>query len=76
MGIFTPLLTGGMITPVPSMKTNVLIGTMKETGATLHPRDSPPDREDLQGDPHERESEAAGCPCPVPRDVWRRQVLL
>jgi long-chain acyl-CoA synthetase len=37
MGIFTPLLTGGMITPVPSMKTNVLISTMKETGATCIP---------------------------------------
>ncbi len=34
MGIFIPLLTGGMITSVPSMKTNVLINTMKETGAT------------------------------------------
>jgi long-chain acyl-CoA synthetase len=37
MGIFTPLLTGGMITPVPSMKTNVLISIMKETGATCIP---------------------------------------
>jgi len=37
MGVFTPLLTGGMITSVPSMKTNVLIGTMKETGATNIP---------------------------------------
>lgn len=37
MGIFTPLLTGGMITPVPSMKTNVLISIMRETGATCIP---------------------------------------
>jgi long-chain acyl-CoA synthetase len=37
MGVFTPLLTGGMITSVPSMKTNVLIGTMKDTGATNIP---------------------------------------
>jgi long-chain acyl-CoA synthetase len=37
MGIFTPLLGYGMITSVPSMKTNVLIGIMKETGATCVP---------------------------------------
>jgi long-chain acyl-CoA synthetase len=37
MGIFVPLLTGGMITSVPSMKTNVLVGIMKETGATNIP---------------------------------------
>ena len=37
MGVFTPLLTGGMITSVPSMKTNVLIGIMKDTGATNIP---------------------------------------
>ncbi len=37
MGIFVPLLTGGMITSVPSMKTNVLITIMKETGATNIP---------------------------------------
>jgi long-chain acyl-CoA synthetase len=37
MGIFTPLLTYGMITSVPSMKTNVLIGIMKDTGATCVP---------------------------------------
>ncbi|HET6451193.1 MAG TPA: AMP-binding protein, partial [Spirochaetia bacterium] len=37
MGIFTPLLSGGMITPVPSMKTNVFVGIMKETGATCIP---------------------------------------
>jgi long-chain acyl-CoA synthetase len=37
MGIFTPLLTGGRITTVPSLKTNVLIETMKETGATCIP---------------------------------------
>ena len=37
MGVFTPLLTYGMITSVPSMKTNVLVGIMKETGATCVP---------------------------------------
>jgi long-chain acyl-CoA synthetase len=37
MGIFTPLLSYGMITSVPSMKTNVLIGIMKDTGATCVP---------------------------------------
>jgi long-chain acyl-CoA synthetase len=37
MGIFTPLLSYGMITPVPSMKTAVLVGIMKETGATCVP---------------------------------------
>jgi long-chain acyl-CoA synthetase len=37
LGIFTPLLGGGMVTSVPSMKTNVLIGIMKETGATCVP---------------------------------------
>jgi long-chain acyl-CoA synthetase len=37
MGIFTPLLTYGRITSVPSMKTNVLIGIMKDTGATCIP---------------------------------------
>lgn len=37
MGVFTPLLTYGMITSVPSMKTNVLIGIMKDTGATCVP---------------------------------------
>jgi long-chain acyl-CoA synthetase len=37
MGIFTPLLTGGRITTVPSLKTNILIETMKETGATCIP---------------------------------------
>jgi len=37
MGIFTPLLTYGMITSVPSMKTNVFIGIMKDTGATCVP---------------------------------------
>jgi long-chain acyl-CoA synthetase len=37
MGIFTPLLSSGMITSVPSMKTNVLIGIMKDTGATCVP---------------------------------------
>ena len=37
MGVFTPLLTYGMITSVPSMKTHVLIGIMKETGATCVP---------------------------------------
>ncbi len=37
MGIFTPLLTYGMITTVPSMKTNVLIGIMKDTHATCVP---------------------------------------
>jgi long-chain acyl-CoA synthetase len=37
MGIFTPLLSYGRITSVPSMKTNVLIGIMKDTGATCVP---------------------------------------
>jgi len=37
MGIFTPLLTYGRITSVPSMKTNVLVGIMKDTGATCVP---------------------------------------
>jgi len=37
LGIFTPLLTYGRITCVPSMKTNVLIGIMKDTGATCVP---------------------------------------
>jgi long-chain acyl-CoA synthetase len=37
MGIFTPLLTYGMITSVPSMKTNVLVGIMKDTQATCVP---------------------------------------
>ncbi|MGA2480618.1 MAG: AMP-binding protein [Spirochaetia bacterium] len=37
LGIFTPLLGGGMVTSVPSMKTNVLIGIMKDTGATCVP---------------------------------------
>jgi long-chain acyl-CoA synthetase len=37
MGIFTPLLSGAMITSVPSMKTNVLIGIMKDTLATCVP---------------------------------------
>ncbi len=37
MGIFTPLLSYGMITSVPSMKTNVLVGIMKDTGATCVP---------------------------------------
>ena len=37
MGIFTPLLSYGQITSVPSMKTNVLVGIMKETGATCVP---------------------------------------
>jgi long-chain acyl-CoA synthetase len=37
MGIFVPLLSGAVITPVPSMKTNVLIGIMKETTATCIP---------------------------------------
>jgi len=37
MGVFTPLLTYGMITSVPSMKTNVLVGIMKDTGATCVP---------------------------------------
>ncbi len=37
LGIFTPLLSYGRITSVPSMKTNVLIGIMKDTGATCVP---------------------------------------
>jgi long-chain acyl-CoA synthetase len=37
MGIFTPLLSYGRITSVPSMKTNVLVGIMKDTGATCVP---------------------------------------
>jgi long-chain acyl-CoA synthetase len=37
MGIFVPLLTFARITTVPSMKTHVLIQTMKETGATCIP---------------------------------------
>jgi len=37
LGIFTPLLSYGRITCVPSMKTNVLIGIMKDTGATCIP---------------------------------------
>jgi len=37
LGIFTPLLSYGRITCVPSMKTNVLVGIMKETGATCVP---------------------------------------
>jgi long-chain acyl-CoA synthetase len=37
LGIFTPLLTYGRITCVPSMKTNVLVGIMKDTGATCVP---------------------------------------
>ncbi|HUI72078.1 MAG TPA: AMP-binding protein [Spirochaetia bacterium] len=37
LGVFTPLLTYGRITCVPSMKTNVLIGIMKDTGATCVP---------------------------------------
>lgn len=37
LGIFTPLLSYGRITCVPSMKTNVLIGIMKDTGATCVP---------------------------------------
>jgi long-chain acyl-CoA synthetase len=37
MGIFTPLLSYGQITSVPSMKTNVLVGIMKDTGATCVP---------------------------------------
>lgn len=37
LGIFTPLLSYGRITCVPSMKTNILIGIMKDTGATCVP---------------------------------------
>ena len=37
LGMLTPLLTGGRITTVPTLKTNVLIETMKETGATCIP---------------------------------------
>jgi long-chain acyl-CoA synthetase len=37
MGILVPLLTFGRITCVPSMKTNVLIEIMKDTGATCVP---------------------------------------
>lgn len=37
LGVFTPLLSYGRITSVPSMKTNVLIGIMKDTGATCVP---------------------------------------
>jgi long-chain acyl-CoA synthetase len=37
MGIFVPLLTHGTITCVPSMKTNVLVGIMKETHPTAVP---------------------------------------
>ena len=37
MGIFTSLLSGAVITSVPSMKTNVLIGIMKDTIATCVP---------------------------------------
>jgi long-chain acyl-CoA synthetase len=37
LGVFAPLLTYGRITSVPSMKTNVLIGIMKDTGATCVP---------------------------------------
>ncbi len=37
LGIFVPLLTGGRITTVPSLKTNILIQIMKETGATCIP---------------------------------------
>jgi long-chain acyl-CoA synthetase len=37
MGIMTPLLTYGQITSVPSMKTNVLIGIMKDTAPTSVP---------------------------------------
>ncbi|HVO37828.1 MAG TPA: AMP-binding protein, partial [Spirochaetia bacterium] len=37
LGIFTPLLSYGRITSVPSMKTNVLVGIMRDTGATCVP---------------------------------------
>jgi long-chain acyl-CoA synthetase len=37
MGIFTPLLTYGQITSVPSMKTPVLIGIMRDTAPTSVP---------------------------------------
>ena len=37
LGIFTPLLSYGRITCVPSMKANVLVGIMKDTGATCVP---------------------------------------
>jgi long-chain acyl-CoA synthetase len=37
MGIFVPLLTHGVITCVPSMKVNVLVGIMKETQPTAVP---------------------------------------
>jgi long-chain acyl-CoA synthetase len=37
LGIFTPLLTYGMVTSVPSIKTNVLVGIMRDTGATCVP---------------------------------------
>ena len=37
LGVFTPLLSYGRITSVPSMKTNVLVGIMKDTGATCVP---------------------------------------
>ncbi|HET6487881.1 MAG TPA: AMP-binding protein, partial [Spirochaetia bacterium] len=37
MGVFTPLLTYGRITSVPSLKTHVLVGIMKDTGATCVP---------------------------------------
>jgi len=37
LGIFVPLLTGGRITTVPSLKTNILIQIMKDTGATCIP---------------------------------------
>jgi long-chain acyl-CoA synthetase len=37
LGIFVPLLTYGEITTVPSMKTHVLLGIMKDRGATCIP---------------------------------------
>ena len=37
MGVFTPLLTYGRITSIPSLKMNVLTGIMRDTGATCVP---------------------------------------
>ncbi len=37
LGIFVPLITFGMITPIPTLKPNILTQTMKETGATCIP---------------------------------------